>query len=86
MHKEGLNGWEVVFHVSPHDKLPMPSDDDYNNIDPKTYEGIFYQEQESFGDFGIQQDLWGLDLENEPQTGGEAVSDLKDIDVLQIDH
>ena len=39
--KEGLIGWEVVFHVSPHGKLPMPSEDDYNNIDPKTYEGIF---------------------------------------------
>ena len=85
--KEGLNGWEVVFHVSPHGKLPMPSDDDYNNIDPKTYEGIFYQEQESFDDFDIQQDLWGLgDLENESQTGGEAVMDLKEVDMLKKFH
>ena len=47
--KENLKGWEVVFRVSPHGKLPMPSADDYNNIDPKTYEGIFYQEQEDLG-------------------------------------
>jgi hypothetical protein len=39
--KEELKGWEVLFKVSPHAKLPMPSDDDYNNIDPVTYEGIF---------------------------------------------
>ena len=77
--KEGLIGWEVVFHVSPRGKLPMPSEDDYNNIDPKTYEGIFYQEEQTFGDFGIQ----GLeDREDNAQTGGDVVVNLKDIDML----
>ena len=81
--KEELKGWEVVFEVSPHGKLPMPSDEDYNNIDPKTYEGIFYQEQEDFGDF----DLQGLeDLENDAQTRGEVVTDIKDIDMLTKFH
>jgi len=79
--KENLKGWEVVFQVSPHGKLPMPSKDDYNNIDPKTYEGIFYQEQEDFGDFGLQSG--GLeDFEYDPQARGEAVVDLKEIDML----
>ena len=77
--KEGLKGWEVVFTVSPHGKLPMPSDDDYNNINPKTYEGIFYQEQEDFGDFGIRSHE---DQENDAPTGGEVVSNIKDIDML----
>ena len=36
--KEELMGWEVVFKVSPHGKLPMPSDDDYNNNDPVSWE------------------------------------------------
>ena len=83
--KENLKGWEVVFRVSPHGKLPRPSDDDYNNIDPKTYEGIFYQEQEDFGHFDLQ--IGGLEeLENNAHTHGESVVDLKDIDVLSKFH
>ena len=77
-----LKDWQVVFRVSPHGKLPMPSADDYNNINPVTYEGIFYQEQEDFGDFGLHPG--GLEEpENNVETDhGEAVSDLKDINML----
>ena len=83
--KESLKGWEVVFHVSPHGKLPMPNEDDYNNIDPVTYEGIFYQEQEDFGDFDLQ--MGGLeDLENDTHHRGESVDNLKDIDMLEKFH
>ena len=32
--KEYLKGWEVVFKVSPHGKLPDPNEDDYYNINP----------------------------------------------------
>ena len=78
--KEELKGWEVVFKVSPHGKLPMPSDDDYNNIDHVTYKRIFYQEEENFGDFEIQIGL--EDLENEEQIRGETVVNLKDIEML----
>ena len=77
--KEELKGWEVVFQVSPRGKLPMPSDDDYNNIDPKTYEGVFYQEQENFGDIDLQ-DL--ENLENNAHTRGEVVTNIQDIDML----
>jgi len=81
--KEVLQGWEVVYQVSPHGKLPMPCDEDYNNINPQTYEGIFYQEQENFGDFGLE----GLeDLENDADTRGEIVTDLNDIDMLTKAH
>src|SRR3954467_3148508 len=61
----------------------MPCDEDYNNINPQTYEGIFYQEQENFGDFGLE----GLeDLENDADTRGEIVTDLNDIDMLTKAH
>ena len=64
---------------------PGPPNDDYNNIDPKTYEGIFYQEQEDFGHFDLQ--IGGLEeLENNAHTRGELVVDLKDIDVLSKFH
>jgi hypothetical protein len=82
---EELNGWEVVFKVSPHGKLPMPNEDDYNNINPITYEGDFYQEQEDDGDFDIL--MGGLeDLENDAQNRGEAVVNIKDIDMLSKLH
>src|SRR3954470_11368843 len=47
--KAELKGWEVVFQVSPHGNLPIPSEDDYNNINPHTYDGIFYQEEDDLG-------------------------------------
>ncbi|KAK1678262.1 hypothetical protein QYE76_039110 [Lolium multiflorum] len=80
--KAALNGWEVVFQVSPHGNLPIPSEDDYNNIDPITYEGIFYQEEEDFGHFELECVL-EEDLRNDAETRGESVVDLKDIDMLE---
>ena len=38
-----LNGWDVVYKVSPHGKLPIPNNEDYN-IDSNTYTGEFFQE------------------------------------------
>ncbi|KAK1646019.1 hypothetical protein QYE76_063824 [Lolium multiflorum] len=81
---EELMGWEVVFQVSPHGKLPIPSEDDYNNIDPVTYEGIFYQEEEQFG--ALQIDIGLQDLHNDVQMRGETVVDLKDIAMLTKRH
>jgi len=79
--KPSLQGWEVVYHVSPHGKLPVPNDDDYNNINPNTYEGEFYQEQELNGVFDIS--LNGLDAVGEDaQNDGETVVNLKDLDML----
>ena len=78
-------GWEVMFKVSPHGKLPMPSDDDYNNIDPVTYEGTFYQEeQDHFGDLEI--DIGLQDLPNYAENRGETVVNLKDIAMLTKFH
>ncbi|KAK1664375.1 hypothetical protein QYE76_052534 [Lolium multiflorum] len=80
--KAELKGWEVVFQVSPHGNLPIPSEDDYNNIDPVTYEGIFYQEEQDFGEY-ILEPLVEEDLGNEAETRGESVVDLKDISMLE---
>ena len=85
--KAELKGWEVVFQVSPHDNLPIPSEDDYNNIDPVTYEGIFYQEQEDFGDFGLEPvDLEDLGNENDVDTRGEHVVDDQLVNMLNKFH
>jgi hypothetical protein len=32
-----------VYKVSPHSKLPVPNDEDYN-LDPNTYDREFFQE------------------------------------------
>jgi hypothetical protein len=34
--KEHLKGWDVVYKVSPHSKLPVTNDEDYN-LNPDTY-------------------------------------------------
>jgi hypothetical protein len=41
--KEHLKGWYVVYKVSPHDKLTVSNDEDYN-LDPDTYDGEFFQQ------------------------------------------
>jgi hypothetical protein len=41
-----------VYKVSLHNKLPIPNDEDYN-LDPNTYDGEFFQEDELEGRFEI---------------------------------
>jgi hypothetical protein len=50
--KEHLKGWDVVYKVSPHGKLPVPNDEDYN-LDPNTYDREFFQEDGLEGRFEI---------------------------------
>ena len=73
-----------MFKVSPHGKLPLPNEDDYNNINPITYEGDFYQEEEDGGEFDV--DALEEDLEGVAQVCGEAVKDIKDLDMLSKLH
>jgi hypothetical protein len=43
--KEHLKGWDVVYKVSPHGKLPIRYHRTTNyNLDPNTYDGEFFQE------------------------------------------
>jgi hypothetical protein len=39
--KEHLKGWDVVYKVSPHGRLLVPNDEDYN-LDPNIYDGEFF--------------------------------------------
>jgi hypothetical protein len=50
--KEHLKGWDVVYKASPHGRLPVPNDEDYN-LDPDTYDGEFFQEDGLEGRFEI---------------------------------
>ena len=80
---EELQGWEVVFKVSPRGKLPMPNTDDYDNINPITYEGDFYQEEEDGADFDVfMGGLDEVDDDSESHGRGETVVNVKDIDML----
>jgi hypothetical protein len=47
-----LKGWDVVYKVSPHGKLPLLNNEDYN-IDPNTYDREFFQEDGVEGGFEI---------------------------------
>jgi hypothetical protein len=59
----------------------MPNEDDYNNINPITYEGDFYQEEEDGGDFDVEMvDL--EELEDDAQIQGDTVVNIKDIEML----
>jgi hypothetical protein len=50
--KEHLKGWDVVYKISLHGKLPVPNDEDYN-LDPNTYDIVFFQEDGLEGRFEI---------------------------------
>jgi hypothetical protein len=47
-----LKGWDVVYKVLPHGKLPVPNNEDYN-LDPNTYDKEFFQEEGLEGSFVI---------------------------------
>jgi hypothetical protein len=63
--KEHLKGWGVVYKVSPHERLPIPNDEDYN-LDPDTYDGEFFQEDGKQGWFEIDlTEAIGMDVDIE---------------------
>lgn len=81
-----LQGWDVVYKVSPHGKLPVPNNDDYN-IDPNTYVGEFFQEHGLEGRFEIELPE---DIEMEVDTErvahedyGDEVHNLQDLELLE---
>jgi len=79
-------GWDVVYKVSPHDKLPIPNNDDYN-IDPNTYIREFFQEDGLEGRFEIDlTEGIGMDVDNERvvhEDNGDDVDNLLDIELLE---
>ncbi|CAO2143617.1 unnamed protein product [Urochloa humidicola] len=80
---ERLQGWDVVYKVSPHGKLPIPNNEDYN-LDPNTYAGEFFQENGLEGSFEIDlTETEGMEVdqrnEDEDEDEGELVHNVRDL-------
>ena len=81
-----LKGWYIVQKTSPHGRLPLPNDQDYN-LDPNTYDGEFYQEEGLEGSFEI--DLTGaieMEVDNErvdEEDDGDEVENVQDLELLE---
>jgi hypothetical protein len=90
--KEYLQGWDIVHKVSPHNKLPVPIDEDYIPTNPNTHDVEFYQEDGLEGSFEIA--LPGpmfMEVDNDradDQDDGDEVqnaNDLRMLDRLHLD-
>ena len=76
---EEARGWDVVYKVSPHGKLPLPNNKDYNN-DRK-----FFQEEGLQESFEIDlSDVIGMEVDNERVDDEEAGEDLQLLERLRL--
>jgi hypothetical protein len=84
--KEHLKGWAIVHKVSPHSKLPVPNDEDYN-FNTNTYDREFYQEEGLQGRFEIDlTEAIGMDVDNDwvdDEDDGDDVQNVKDLQMLE---
>ena len=84
--KRHLKGWDIVHRVSPHGKVHVPNDEDYN-LDPNTYDREFFQEEGLEGRFEIDlTEAIGMEVDNErddDEDAGDEVRNLKDIQMLE---
>ena len=85
--KDHLKGWYVVHKVSPHGKVPVPNDEDYN-LDPNTYDGEFFQEEGLEGRFEIDlTEVFGMEVEMVADEEEEdEVQNAKDLQMLERLH
>jgi hypothetical protein len=85
--KEHLKRWYVVHKVSPHGKVPIPNDEDYN-LDPNTYDGEFFKEEGLEGRFEIDlTDADGMEVERiVDEEEEDEVQNVKDLQMLQQLH
>ena len=78
-----------MYKVSPHGKLPVPNNQDYN-IDPNTYDGEFFQEDGLEGSFEIDlTKAQGMEVDNESDADEDTrdeVQNVKDLELLQWLH
>lgn len=83
---ERLKGWDVVYKVPPHGKLPVPNNEDYN-IDPNTYDGEFFQEDGIDGHFVIDlTEAQGMEVDNEhgaDEDEEDEVQNARDLELLE---
>jgi hypothetical protein len=78
-----------VHQVSPHGRLVVPNDEDYN-FNPSTYDGEFYQEDVLQGRLVIDlTEAIGMEVDNErvdDEEEGDEVQNAKDIEMLERLH
>jgi hypothetical protein len=75
-----LQGWSVVYKVSPHGKLPAPNNEDYHLLDLNTYDGDLFQVDGLEGSFEID-----LTQAIEMEVDNEMVVDDDDAEEVQND-
>jgi hypothetical protein len=82
-----LKGWYIVHKVSPHGRLPIPNDEDYN-FNPNTYEGEFFQEEELEGRLVIDlTEAIGMDVVVvDDDDAADEVRNAKDLQMLDRLH
>lgn len=86
--KDALKPWHVVYKVSPHGKLPVPNDADYNIESSRNDGDEFFQEDGLDGRFEIDltDTFVGMEVDNETahdEDAGDDVDDEDDIRLLQ---
>jgi hypothetical protein len=78
-----------VHKVSPHGKVPVPNDEDYN-LDPNTYDGEFFQEEGLEGRFEIDlTEEMVMEVDNKRVVDEEErdeVQNVKDLQMLERLH
>jgi hypothetical protein len=80
-----LQGWDVVYKVSPHSKLPAPNNEDYNLLDPTTYAGEFFQEDGLTGAFEIDLiEAIRMEVDNEMVVDGDTGEEVYNDDDIQF--
>jgi hypothetical protein len=87
--KEHVKGWDIVHKVSPHGKVPVPNDEDYN-LDLNTYDGEFFQEEGLEGTLEIDlTEAMEIEVDNErvhDDDAGDEVQNVKDLQMLERLH
>jgi hypothetical protein len=72
-----------VHKVSPHGKVPVPNDEDYN-LDPNTYDEEFFQEEGLEGRFEIDlTEADRMDAETVVDEEEDEVQNVKDLQILE---
>jgi hypothetical protein len=74
-----------VYKVSPHSKLPVPNDEDYN-LDMDTYDGEFFQENGLEGRFEIdltEAIRMEVDIEMVVDEEDDEVQNENDLEILE---
>jgi hypothetical protein len=79
-----LKGWDVVYKVLPHGKLPVPNNEDYN-LDPNTYDGEFFQEEGLEESFVIDlTEAIGMKVDNERVDHEDAFDEVQNVKDLEL--